>query len=242
MRWASVSAHLPGCRSLCWCSGVQLRIRRPFPAARLISFVTRVPNAPASRLRRRYAEIQGYFGVLEIRTYPGGTGNNECPAGEDLIEVTCGGTITTCSGWREHLRPNPPGTVIVPPPPCGGSCGENAHCGVGGECKCDEGYDDPDKDGNCTAACPDGDLNAAIDVAARASLLNTTGYMQGPPMYGGSVSPPCAELWPLTTAIFVRAVTWLRRWLTPASLMKPPLSTWTCRLRRPYRAHQTNAF
>jgi len=51
------------------------------------------------------------------------------------------------------------------------SCGDNASCG-GGECECDEGYDDPNEDGNCTAACPDGDLNAAIDVAARSSLLD----------------------------------------------------------------------
>ena len=46
--------------------------------------------------------------------------------------------------------------------------GDNASCSGGG-CECDEGHDDPNGDGDCTAECPE-DLNAAMDDVAKASL------------------------------------------------------------------------
>ena len=55
----------------------------------------------------------------------------------------------------------PPG--LGPNPCVGVSCGDNASCG--GACKCDDGYDDPNSDGDCTPGCPE-DLDAAIATVA----------------------------------------------------------------------------
>ena len=97
---------------------------------------------------------EGFQGVLDIRpNVPrcGNLRNDECPAGQVLIQVRCGGTITTCAEWRDHLYPDPPGVIVVPEPCRLDTDGD-------GVCDCE----DADADGACDY-CEDIDGNNECD-------------------------------------------------------------------------------